>query len=123
MLGLREEVCRAQGRIAVLIGDHERLRRAVQSVHAYLAEHELLGERREDTARATDHIDPGHCLGTVGHGRDGLGPANLEDTVHACYVGGHEHDRMDAPVDARIRRYDDLVHARDPRGNDGHQHR
>ena len=123
MLGLSEQVRRAQGRVGVPVGDHERLRRTVQPVDADLAEDELLGERREEAARPADHIDPGDRLGAVGHGSDGLRPSYLEDSIRSRYVGGYQYHRMDAPVDTGIRRDDDLVHARNPCGNDGHQHR
>ena len=70
-----------------------------------------------------DHIDPGDRLRPVGHGGDGLRPSYLEDTVHARYVCRHQHDGMDALVYAGICCDDDLVHARNPRGNYRHQHR
>ena len=93
-----------------------------QAVNTDLPEHELLGECREEAARAADHVHLGDRLRPVGHGGDGLRPANLKDTVRARYVGGHQHNGMDSPVDSGIRRNDDLIHAGNPGGNDGHQH-
>ncbi|MNY54902.1 hypothetical protein D3C86_1908290 [compost metagenome] len=75
-----------------------------------------LGLVDEGIAGAHDLVDGRHAFGAIGHGGDGLGPANAEDAVSAGEVTAGDHGLV------RIGRQagDDLVDAGDLGRDNGH---
>ena len=58
---------------------------------------DALGQGDKDVAGAQDLVDPGHALGAIGQGGDGLGAAHAEDAAHAGDVAGAEDHRAARP--------------------------
>ena len=81
MLGLGEEVGRAQLRVGGLVGDDQHLAGAGRQVDAYAARHEQLRGRDPAVARADDLVDRPHRLGSVRERGDRLRAADRVDLV------------------------------------------
>ena len=122
VLGLAEQVGRADFAVHAVVGDDQRLGRAGEQVDADAAEQLALGLRHIGVARADDHVDRRDRLGAERHRGDRLHAAQHVDFVGAAEVHGRDDRRM-RPALERRRAGDDALHAGDPRGDDRHVRR
>ena len=123
MLGLGDKVRRDQFRVGAFVGDHHRLRGAVDGVDANVAKHLLLRDRDEQAARAADLIDSWERFRAVGEGRDALGAAAFEYAIDAGNVRRDEFHRRDGPVGEDGARHVQLIDARDAGRHGAHDYR
>ncbi len=80
--------------------------RHVQRRARRIQRHGLLGGGYPGVAGPEDLVDLGDGVGAIGHGRDGLGAADLEDVCHAAGARSRYHGRVGTPVCARWRAHD-----------------
>ena len=123
MLCLRQQIgCHLISRRSV-VGHHHGFRGAGELVYVHVPKDTLLGQHHEDIARTENLIHLGHCLGAVGQRRDGLGTADLEETVYPGNVRGDDHLGLMATIGPRRHGEHHLVHSGHASRNRGHQHR
>ena len=118
VLGLAEQVGRAELGIHGLVSDQHGLGRARQQVDADAAEELALGLGDKGVAGADQHVDGGDRPGPERHGADRLDAAEAIDLVRAAQMHGGDDRRVRRAADGR-RRGDDARHA----GDRGGQHR
>ena len=122
VLGLAEQIGRADFAVHAVVGDDERFGRAGEQVDADAAEQLPLRLRHIGVARADDHVDRRDRLGAERHRGDRLHAAQHVDFIGAAEVHGRDDRRM-RPALERRRAGDDALHAGDPRGDDRHVRR
>ena len=122
MLGLAEQVGRADLAVDAVVGDDQRLGRPGEQVDADTAEQLALRLRHVGVAGTDDHVDAGDRLGAERHGGDRLHAAEHENLVRAAEMHGGDDRRM-RPALERRRAGRDAFDARDPRGDDRHVRR
>ncbi len=106
VFGLRQQVRGDEVRIGRLIGDHQHFRRAGRQVERRavgVGGDQLLGRRHPAVAGSEDLVDLGDGCGAIGHRRDRLRAADLEDCVDAAQLRRDQHARIGAAVAARRR--------------------
>ena len=122
MLGLAEQIGRADFAVDRVVGDDQRLGRPGEEIDADAAEQLPLGLRDIGIARPDDHVDRGDGLGAERHGGDRLHAAEHENLVGAAEMH-RRHDRRMRPAVKRRRAGDDVLHPGDARGDDRHMRR
>ena len=101
--------------------DHD-LARAGQQVDADAAEELALGLGDVAVAGTEDLVDRGDARGADREGGDRLDAADRVDLAHAAEVQGGEQLGVDLALGVGRRAGDELGHARDLRGDGGHEH-
>ena len=122
MLGLGKQVGRHELGVGALVRDDQDLARAGDHVDVHLAEDIPLRRGHVDVARAHDLVHLRDRCRAIGHGGDCLGAADLVDLRYAGNVRGDQDVGVQIAAGDR-RAHDELLHARDFRRDDVHQHR
>ena len=122
VLGLHDQVDGGEGRRRVRAGDHHDLGGPGEGRrHADDARHLALGLGHVGVARAGDDVDRGHAARPVGHGGDGLGPADPVDLVDPGDGGGAQRGVVDPAVGGRGHAQRDAPHAGHPGRRRAHE--
>ena len=119
MLGLAQQIDRADLGIDGLVGDHQGLGRAGEEIDADAAEQLALGLGDEGVARPHQHGDRRDPRGAERHGADRLDAAQHVDLVGAGEMLGGDDRRGRLALVGR-RAGGDASDARDLRGHDRH---
>ena len=82
VFGLGQQIGGQMGGVVGAVGHHENLTGSGNHVNGHLSKHLPFRFGHIGVAGANDFIDPGYRFGAVGHGRHGLGAAQLENPVH-----------------------------------------
>ena len=122
VLGLGEEVGGGERGGHAAVGDDHDLRRAGERVDADGAGDLALGQGHVAVAGADDHVDRADGLGAVGHRGDGLGAADAVHLGDPGERGGGQRGRGHGAVGRGRDAQHALGHARELRGDGGHQH-
>ena len=119
MLGLAEEIRRAELPVHRLVGDHQRLGGPCEQIDPHPAEELAFGLGDEHVPRADEHVHRVDGLGAEGHRADGLHPAETVDLVGAAKIL-RDHDGRVRLALVGWRAGDDPLHARHVRGDHAH---
>ena len=119
MLGLAEEVRRAELPVHRLIRDHKSLGGPREEIDADPAEELALGLGDEHVSGADEHIDGVDGLGAECHRADRLHPAETVDLVGAAEILGDHDGRIRLALIGRCAG-DDPLHSRHFRGDHAH---
>ena len=119
VLGLAQQVGRAQLTVHRLVGDHQRLGGTREEIDAHPAEELALGLRDEHVARADEHVDRIDGLGAERHSAHRLHPAETADLVGATEILGDHDGRIRLAFVGR-RAGDDPLHPRHLRRDHAH---
>ena len=119
MLGLPQEIRRAELAVHRFVGDHERLGGPREEVDADPAEELALGLRDEHVPGPDEHVDGRDGLGAKRHRADRLHPAEAVDLVRSAKVLGNHDGGIRLPLVGR-RAGRDPLHPRDLRGHHAH---
>ena len=122
MLGLAEQIGRADFAVHAVVGDDQRLGRAGEQVDADAAVELALRLRHIGVARPDDHVDRPDRAGAERHRGDRLHAAEHVDLVRAAEMHRGDDRGMRSALERR-RAGDDALHARDFRGDDRHVRR
>ncbi|MNT35833.1 hypothetical protein D3C72_1718780 [compost metagenome] len=117
MLGLAQQVDRADFAVYRVVGNDQGFGGAGEQVDADTAEQLTLGFRHEHIARADQHVHGRDAGGADGHCHHRLHAAQHQDLVRARHVHGGDDRRMGLTVEGGRRRH----HALDA-GDLGGQH-
>ena len=121
VLQLRRQIGGDEVRPGAAVGDHQHLGRPCDPIHADRAEHLALRQRHVDVARPRYDVDPRNRRRAESHRRHRLRSAHPIDGVDAGDVRGRKDRRRHGAVRARRRRQNNLLHARNPGRDGGHQ--
>ena len=119
MLGLAEQVGRADFAVDRLVRNDQRFGRAGEQVDADAAVELTLRLRHVGVARPDHHVDGRDGAGAERHRGDRLHAAEHIDLVRAAEMHRGDDRGMRAATERR-RAGDDALHARDARGHDRH---
>ena len=104
MLGLREEVGSHEVGPCRPVGHHHHLGGSGRHIDGSTpGTHHLLSLGDITVAGAENLVHPTDTFGTIGHGGNGLGSAQLIDGIHATQLCGIEHYRVHLARDAVAR--------------------
>ena len=117
MFGLRDQVGGDVGGAAAIAGDHD-FSGSGEHVDGAVEGDEALGRGDVEIAGADDLVDARDGFSAVGERRDGVGAAGAIELGDAEQVRGRERFRGGLGRDEN-----DALHARDLRGDGGHQQR
>ena len=122
MLGLAEQIGRANFAVHALVSDDQCLGRSSKQINADTAEQLALGFGDISIPRSNDHIDGTNGLSAKGHRCDRLHAAEHENLVGAAKMHRRDNRRVRAALKWR-RASNDVFHAGNARGDDRHMRR